>query len=197
MLGASPRKDRENGVKRSNLLAWATTHLRVPCAVFAVCGLSVALAAEPRTEHTYGLAEGETRPIATLADAHWLAGSWTGTAFGKHMEEIWSTPSADSMVGTFKLYDDTGVAFYELLLMTVEDGTLSLKVKHFNADFTSWEEKEDFINFKLVKLSEDELHFGGISFYRRGPDHIDGYIVMRSGETLREEKLVYRRVGSQ
>ncbi|HNP37165.1 MAG TPA: DUF6265 family protein [Woeseiaceae bacterium] len=153
-----------------------------------------AFPAEPRTEHTFALADGETRPAATLDDASWLVGSWTGTAFGQTFEEIWSAPSAGSMLGLFKLYDDKGVGFYEILLLTVEDGTLSLKVKHFNADFTAWEDKQDFINFRLVKKTPNELHFGGLSFYRRDNDRIDGYIVMHKGEDISEQHLEYVRV---
>lgn len=153
----------------------------------------MAAAAEPRTEHTFALSEGESRPAATIADAAWLAGSWSGTAFGARFEEVWNAPSAGSMVGLFKLFDDDGVKFYEILLLTVDDGTLSLKVKHFNADFTAWEEKPDYVNFKLVKTEADALHFGGLSFYRRGADAMDGYIVMRSGEELQEHHLTYSR----
>ncbi|MDJ0655836.1 MAG: DUF6265 family protein [Xanthomonadales bacterium] len=163
-------------------------------ALALIVGSAVTGAAELRTEHTYGLSEGEARPQATLEDAAFLAGSWTGTAFGKQFETVWNPPSQGSMVGLFKLFDDQGVSFYEILLLTVdEEGALSLKVKHFTPDFIAWEEKEDFINFRLVKLSEDELHFSGLSFYRRGDDRMDGYIVMRNGDQLSEQHLVYRR----
>lgn len=162
-------------------------------AVAIVLAATAARAAVPRTEHTFQLEENENRPVATLADAAWLVGSWTGTAFGQNFEETWNPPSAGSMVGLFKLYDDDGVSFYEILLLTVEEGTLSLKVKHFNADFTAWEEKGDYVDFRLVKLEDDALHFGGMSFYRRDDDTIDGYIVMRSGEKVTEHHLAYER----
>lgn len=154
---------------------------------------TAAWAAEPRTEHTFQLAEGETRPAATLDDASWLVGSWAGTAFGGSFEEVWNPPSAGTMVGLFKLNGDEGVAFYEILLLLVEDGTLSLKVKHFSADFTAWETKEEYVTFRLVKKEEDALHFGGLSFYKRGDDSLDGYIVMRNGEDLTEHHLTYER----
>lgn len=153
----------------------------------------VGWSAEPRTEHTFRLVSGEERPSATIEDAGWLVGSWAGTAFGQHFEAVWNSPSAGSMVGLFKLYGDDGVAFYELLLLNVEDGTLSLKVKHFNADFSAWEEKPDYVNFRLIKKEDDALHFSGISFYKRGDDSIDGYIVMRNGEDLQEHHLKYER----
>lgn len=163
--------------------------LLFPTALYVHC----ATAAEPRTEHTYKLGEGESPPAASLADASWLVGAWEGTAFGQHFEEVWNPASANSMVGMFKLMDGDEVAFYELLLMTVEDGTLSLKVKHFGADFTAWEDKPDFVEFRLVKIEADALHFSGISFYRRGDDGMNGYIVMRNADGVREEPLVYRR----
>jgi len=150
-------------------------------------------AAEPKTEHTFQLAKGEERPAATIEDASWLVGSWTGTAFGQSFEEVWNPPSAGTMVGFFKLIGDEGVAFYELLLLSVEEGSLSLKVKHFNADFTAWEEKAGYVNFRLVKKEDDALHFGGISFYRRGDDSIDGYIVMKNGDEVVEHHLKYER----
>lgn len=152
-----------------------------------------AFSAEQRTEHTYTVSDGEQRPAATLEDARWLAGSWTGTAFGSRFEEVWNAPSAGSMVGMFKLFDGDEVSFYEILLLTVEDGTLSLKVKHFNPDFTAWEDKADYVNFRLAKIEENALHFSGISFYRLDENHIDAYIVMRNGDEVTEHKLVYER----
>ena len=148
---------------------------------------------EPRTEHTFGLAEGESRPAATLEDAHWLVGNWEGTAFGSQFEEAWASPSAGTMVGLFKLFDDSGVSMYEIMWLNVEEGSLSLKEKHFHGDFTAWEEKADYVNFRLVAMEENALHFGGISFYRRSDDVIDAYIVMREGGSIKEYPLKYRR----
>lgn len=158
---------------------------------------TVALAANaqsPRTEHTFQL-DGDTRPPATLEDVAWLVGSWEGEAFGERFEEVWNPASGGSMVGMFKLMSGEDVGFYELMLLVEEEGSLSLKVKHFNPDFSAWEEKKDYVDFKLVKVGPDAAHFSGLSFYRRGNDAIDGYIVMRASDgTIREEKLVYRRV---
>ena len=154
----------------------------------------LSIAEVARSAHTFTLEEGEEPPRASLEDAAWLAGSWVGTAFGKSFEEVWNPPSAGSMVGFFKLFDESGeVAFYEILLLTVEDSTLSLKVRHFNADFTAWEDKSDYIDFRLVKAGPDALHFQGLSFYRKGPDRIDAYILLRQEEEVTEHELIYHR----
>ncbi len=166
---------------------------QISCALLILFSTALS-AASPGTEHTFQLEEGEVRPAATLEDAAWLAGNWQGTAFGKQFEEIWSAPSQGSMVGMFKLFDDDGVEFYELMLLTVDEGSLSLKVKHFTAEFTAWEEKADFVNFKLVKKETGALHFSGLSFYQRGADQIDGFIVMRQGDEITEHELRYERV---
>ena len=49
---------------------------------------------------------------ATLADISWLAGNWTGEAFGGKFEENWSKASGGSMLFSFKLVVDGKVAFY-------------------------------------------------------------------------------------
>ena len=161
------------------------------CAALLYVG--TAAAQSQRTEHTLKLDDPENPPAATLADATLLIGSWTGTAFGGTLEEVWNPPSAGSMVGFFKLMHDGEVSFYEILLLAEEEGTLNLKVKHFNADFSAWEEKEDHVTFRFIKAEKNALHFSGISFYRINDDEMHAYIVMRSGDEVREEKLVYHR----
>jgi hypothetical protein len=152
-----------------------------------------AFAQSPRTEHTFQLDDPDIRPPATLEDVAWLAGSWEGEAFGMSFEEAWNPPSAGSMIGLFKVLQGDDVAFYEILLLVEEEGSLSLKVKHFDPDFTAWEEKADYVTFRFIKAEENEIHFSGISFYRLNDDEMHGYLVMKSGDEVREEKLVYRR----
>lgn len=157
-------------------------------------GVSSAAAQSQRTEHTYKLDDPEHRPAATLADVGWLVGSWTGEAFGGSFEQVWNPPSAGSMLGMFKTLDGDGrVRFYELLLLVEEEGSLSLKVKHFGSNFSAWEDKDEFINFRFIEAGETAIHFSGLSFYRVGDDEFHGYIAMRQGDEIREEKLTYRR----
>lgn len=151
------------------------------------------LGAELATEHTYKLEPGEMRPSATLQDAAWLAGSWEGTAFGQQFEEVWNAPSVGSMLGMFKLHDGKAPSFYEILLLTEIENSLSMRVRHFNPDFGAWETKDEFVDFRLVKIDENALHFHGISFYRLSADRIDAYIVFKSDEGPVEHKLVYHR----
>ena len=171
--------------------------LRISQVFTALVGMALVtstLAQTAVTEHTVRLDDPEKRPAATLEDVAWLVGSWEGEAFGGTFEEVWNPPSLGSMVGFFKFMGDEAVAFYELMLLVEEEGSLSLKVKHFNPDFSAWEEREEYVDFRFVSADDDVIHFSGISFYRMSDNEIQAWIRMRSGDQITEEKLVYRRV---
>ncbi|MDJ0751527.1 MAG: DUF6265 family protein [Woeseiaceae bacterium] len=167
---------------------------KVLAAALVVALFGTASAQTAVTEHTVRLDDAERRPPATLEDVSWLVGAWKGEAFGGTFEEVWNPPSKGSMIGFFKFMGDDAVGFYELLLLVEEEGSLSLKVKHFNPDFSAWEEKEEHVDFRFVSASEDVIHFSGISFYRMSRNEIHAWIRMRNGDRIGEEKLVYRRV---
>lgn len=170
--------------------------IRPGVALALIVFVASAAAQSPRTEHTFNLDDPDNPPSATLDDVGMLVGSWRGTAFGGTFEEVWNPPSADSMVGFFKLMADDKVVLYEILLIREEEGTLNLKVKHFSDDFTAWEDKAEYVNFRFIRAEEGAVHFSGISFYRVSEDEMHAYLVMRDGESIREEKLVYERVHS-
>ena len=165
------------------------------CALL-VCLLipGMAAAQSARTENTFKLDDDTKRPPASIEQVSWLVGDWTGTAFGKQFEEVWNPVSAGTMIGFFKLFSEDEIEFYELLLLEEEEGSLSLKVKHFSKAFHAWEDKEDYVNFKLVKIEPDAIHFSGLSFYRDGDDKITAYIAFKNSDgSVREEQLLYQR----
>ena len=148
------------------------------------------------TPNTLRLKEGAPRVPARVADLVWLAGRWTGEGLGGRGEEAWSEPDAGSMVGYFRLVKDGKPVFYEIMTLLEADGSIELRLKHVNPDMTGWEEKNDFVTFKLVKHDETGAYFSGLTFKRVSPDQIDGYLALRdrTNNTVREEKFTYRRV---
>lgn len=159
-----------------------------------VAGAAAAFAQIPHTAHTLKLDEGQSSPAATIEDIAWLAGAWTGEAFGGVAEETWNPPSAGTMVGLFKLMHDDQPSMYEIQLLVQEEGSLVWKVKHFNADFSAWEDKPDFVSFPLVKVTEDGAWFEGLTLERDGPDRLNVYLVLTHDGETSEEKLVYHRM---
>ena len=147
-----------------------------------------------RTEHTLKLDDPANRPAATIDQMAWLAGTWEGELFGGRFEEHWSAPSVGTMPGIFKLIHDGVVTFYEFAVFVEEEGSLALKLKHFNADMTGWEEKDDFVTFPLVEITDEAALFSGLSYRRQGPDRVLVHLALRRQGELIEEEMTFRRV---
>ncbi|MFP5380212.1 MAG: DUF6265 family protein [Vicinamibacteria bacterium] len=77
--------------------------------------------------------------------------------------------------------------FYEFMNLVETGGTLELRIKHFNADFTGWEEKDRHVTFRLARVEPDAVYFDGLTFRREAPDRMTIYLALRSGGELREE----------
>ena len=164
--------------------------------ILAAAGVSGSWAQSTRTEHTLKLDDPMNRPKATIEDVAWLAGSWTGEVFGSRFEEVWSQPSAGTMMGMYKVLGEDGVSFYELEMIVEVEGSLEMRVKHFSADFTAWEEKAEYLSFPLVKVDEDQIFFQGLTFERLDRNRATAYLVVSSGDSVREEVIDYRRTSA-
>jgi len=152
-------------------------------------------AQEKLTEHTFSRAPGAPGPAAQVEDMAWLAGHWMGEALGGTAEEIWSAPRGDAMMGMFRLVKDGETVFYELMTILAEDGSLVLRLKHFNADLTGWEEKDDTVDFPLVAVVDGAFRFDGLSFHPEGDDRVIVYLAMHGKEGAVEEvHFTYTRV---
>ena len=188
----------KSGIKDGKCWKWRRAHTlgrRVAVTVALVLGLTqVAFSQSRNTENTLKLDDPKFQPSATLEQVAWMVGSWEGKAFGGTCEEVWSVPTAGTMVGTFKLVHEGRPTMYEFEMVTEEKGSLIIKLKHFNADFTGWEEKDKFISFPLVKITEHSAYFDGLTYRRSGPDRLDVFLAVGKDDDFKEEKLGFRRM---
>ena len=154
-----------------------------------------ATAQERVTEHTIKPATGSKPPAATIADMAWLAGHWTGPALGGLSDEVWMPPSHGMMLGMYRLMVDGKPRFFELLTIAEEGGSLMLRLKHFNADLSGWEEKNESVSFPLVAKSGALIQFSGMTFQRDAEDRVTVYLAIgqRDG-SVREEVFRYTRL---
>ena len=131
-------------------------------------------------------------PEANLKDMIWLSGHWQGEAFGGPIEEIWSPPRGESMMFSFKsMRQDGTVRFYEFGTISEEKGSLILKFKHFNADMTGWEEKDKFMEYRLVKITDDAAYFDDFTFKKRSDEEIAIYVIIETKDGTSEEMPFY------
>ncbi|NNC60038.1 MAG: DUF1311 domain-containing protein [Erythrobacter sp.] len=141
--------------------------------------------------------QGFESPPATIGQMDWLVGQWLGTGIGgAPAQESWLPPVGPTMVGTFVQADATGaIRFTEHLYLAEEDGTLVLRLKHFNADLTGWEEKGDMLTFRLVAVEPCAAYFHALTLRCADPDDPGSGIVaavrMKSDKPEPQE-LVFR-----
>ncbi len=168
-------------------------------AVFSIvsCLFSDAsLAAEVMTPNTSRLAPGESSPRAAIEVMAWIAGTWRGAAAGAESEETWSMPNAGTMLGMYRMTRDAKPVFYELLALTEESGSLVLRLKHFHADLTGWEERADSVTMPLVAVREDRFYFEGLTFEPQADDGLTIYVAIENQTTgnIREEVFRPKRL---
>ena len=137
--------------------------------------------------------QAQSARAASIEDAAWLAGRWVGEGFGGQMEETWAPPIGGQMVGHFRYWREGQPQFYEIMLLDVVEGGVRLRVKHFNPDFTGWEERGEWHAFEPVSAAPDALIFNGLEIRREGEDRIVMRIRMRRGDVVEEEILRFER----
>ena len=146
------------------------------------------------TKNTLKLAEGAAGEKVTISDAAWLAGSWRGTGLGGFSEETWSQPEGGAMVGTYRLIKDDKPVFYEMMWLLETEGTLTLRLKHFNPDLTGWEEKDKSVDFKFVKKDGKRLYFSGLTFEQASKNKLNIYLALKQRDgSLKEEVFKMQR----
>lgn len=151
---------------------------------------------ERLTEHTVRFDSLAPPAAATLEDAAWLVGTWEGTGLGGRVREVWDAPVAGRMLGTFTSLDsDGGVRFHEIMALVEVDGSLELWVKHFDADFTAWEEGAEKVRFRLAHAERHRLWFGGLTLERIDHDRLTAHLALRQqGGAVREALFSYGRI---
>ncbi|TDT46615.1 hypothetical protein CLV90_0670 [Maribacter spongiicola] len=147
-----------------------------------------------QAQNTVSFEEGMMSPAATLNNIEWLAGHWKGEAFGGIAEEIWSPPADGSMMFSFRLLDKGEVSFYEFGHLIEIDGTLMLQLKHFDANLSGWEERDENIEFRLVKIEENKFYFDDLTIERISDKEINMYVeVGEEDGTSNEVTFNYHR----
>ena len=116
--------------------------------------------------------EDDTGNVYAVEDLAWLVGHWRGEGFGGMCEEIWSPVSGGTMVGTFKLFTEEQVQFYEIMTIVPDSAGPKLVLKHFNADLSGWEEKDSVVTFRFVDGDSTRVQFGGLIYKRVSPTEL-------------------------
>ncbi len=104
-------------------------------------------------------AAGTADPVAALQSLAWIEGTWRASHGSDELEEVWSAPAADSMMGMFRWTRGGKVWMFELMNITVEGERLVFRLRHFNRDFVPWETKESAFVYPMSRITADEVAF--------------------------------------
>lgn len=135
-------------------------------------------------------AKGGSEELISLDDLSWLVGRWVGKGFGGVCEEVWQPSSGGSMIGTFRLIVDGKAQFYELMTITMESGKPTMKLKHFNADLTGWEEKDKFVTFEFVSMLDSGILFEGLKYHKVTDGALTVTVMVGSSDGETSEQLI-------
>ena len=143
---------------------------------------------EKQTEHVYRIDSGYIAPQVDIQDFAGIVGSWSGTGLGGVCDELWMPPRDNIMHGIFRLIMDGKLVFSEYLSLGDSGEGYSLKVKHFTPEFIGWETKEDFVNFRFIKIEENTIYFSGLTI-EHSDDKLNIYVAFRQKDGSTKEEL--------
>ncbi|ELR70852.1 hypothetical protein C900_03287 [Fulvivirga imtechensis AK7] len=132
---------------------------------------------------------GREKPVFSWESAQWLTGYWVGDGFGGVSEEIWAPAKDNTMMCMYRHIKDDKVTFYEFVHLTPE----GMKLKHFNPDLTGWEEKDKFVTFPLLGITEDKIIFDGLEIWRKSGNEMDVTLTYNQNGQENKEVFHYRR----
>lgn len=113
------------------------TGLMGVASIFNREGCAALLSAQPPAAESPA-SPAKTSAAPSVAALAFLAGTWSGTMQGDPVEETWSTPKGDSIIGMFRWQSKDKTTLWEFLSIKDEAGTATLRLRHFDSSFSPW-----------------------------------------------------------
>jgi hypothetical protein len=95
----------------------------------------------------------------SLDGAAFLAGAWHGEMQGAQIEEHWTTPRADAMIGMYRIVAGGKTVMTEMCSIESTPSGLVLYLRHFNPGLIAREEKDAPVKLPLESLERDRAAF--------------------------------------
>lgn len=80
--------------------------------------------------------------LVTLADFAWLEGRWQGNWGPRTAEQVWMSPKAGLMLGTFRLVEDDKTLVIELFTLVQKPEGIEFRFRHFTPELAAWEKSD-------------------------------------------------------
>lgn len=96
------------------------------------------------------------------------------------MEEDWHQIMGDAMLGWFRWKKGDAIFLYEFMLFQQVENSVLLKIKHFDANLTGWEEKGSWVEYQAWSVSLNEIMLRASE-----PNHTPWMSYERTGSKLK------------
>lgn len=96
---------------------------------------------------------------ADISALSFISGNWQLAHEWGDMEETWSLPKGDNMMGAFRCVSEGKVVFYEFIVIEQTDSVPVMKLRHFNPGSIGWEDKDTPYPYPLVSLTANKAVF--------------------------------------
>jgi len=133
-----------------------------------------------------GAADPAADPAPSIERLDWIAGSWTGTADGVRMEELWLPEAGGVMLGLHRDLRPDGSVFFEYLrIERLDDGAVVYRASPMGRQATTF--RATAASAGKVRFENPAHDFPRWIEYRLGPD---GRLCARIGGGGDEEDRV-------
>ena len=139
----------------------------------------------------------DKKSLVTIQDFAWIGGHWKCDALGGQCEETWTPPMGNSMLGMFRLVKNDAMSFCEILSIQPQGNSFVLKLKHFDSELKGWEEKNETVDFPLVRVSDTEAVFKGLRFNKISQKEMHVFVSTKQGDKVVELKFEFKRAVKQ
>ncbi|NNU14905.1 hypothetical protein HK107_01035 [Parvularcula sp. ZS-1/3] len=139
------------------------------------------------------LASSAGEEIPWREPAQRLLGCWEGEGLGGEVAECWMPGPDGRVTGMFQLVTNGEQNFSEILIIDDFGEGPEMRLKHFHGDLKGWEEKDEFVTFKLKEAREDTLIFGGLTITFEGDDRLLMDLKMKTSAGVQTMNFTYDR----
>lgn len=115
-----------------------------------------------------------------LEKLDFMTGHWRGSVSGSAVEEWWSPAAGGTKIAAFRWATGDETNVIELVVISEEEEGVFLRFKHFNPDYSTWEEGEPNA-YRLVSAENQHAEFHRISSNANVPQAL---IYAREGDRL-------------
>lgn len=140
---------------------------------------------------------------STLDRLEFMLGRWVAVLAEDAVEEVWTRPSADSMMGMFCWSRATGPDLYEFLVIEDRPTGATLSLRTFPTGASEHEASNRPLAWRLLRLDDDEVVFGAanasasfrITYRHVREDRMYASLERRQGQQVQLAPYQYRRIG--